>query len=164
MVYEKGAWVFHMLRTLMLDLQTRSESRFNAMMRDFYETYRERSVTTEQFRQLVERHASVPMDWFFDAWIKGTCVPTYRVAWTTEAVAEGSHRVRLRITQDGVPAEFKQFVLVSVDLGNDRFAHFRLGVHGGQTEYLSPPLPAEPKGVTFNELHSVLADVKTERW
>lgn len=164
MVYEKGAWVFHMLRTLMFDLQTRSDARFNAMMRDFYETYRERSVTTEQFRQLVERHAGVPMDWFFDAWIKGTGVPTYRVAWTTEAVAEGKHRVRLRITQDGVPAEFKQFVLVSVDLGNDRFAHFRLGVHGGQTEYLSPLLPAEPKSVSFNELHSVLADVKTERW
>lgn len=71
---------------------------------------------------------------------------------------------RRSITQEGVPDEFKQFVLVSADLGDQRFAHFRLAVHGGQTEYLSPLLPAEPKGLTFNELHSVLAEVKTERW
>ena len=163
-VYEKGAWVFHMLRTLMLDLQTRSEGRFTAMIRDFHESYRGRSVTTDQFRQLVERHAGVPMDWFFDAWIKGTAIPTYRVAWTAEQTPEGRYRVRLRVIQEGVPPEFRQFVLVSADLGSQRFAHFRLGVSGGQTEYLSPLLPSAPKGLTFNELHSVLADVKTERW
>lgn len=31
-VYEKGAWVLHMLRTLMLDLQTRKDDRFIGMM------------------------------------------------------------------------------------------------------------------------------------
>jgi hypothetical protein len=24
--------------------------------------------------------------------------------------------------------------------------------------------PSEPRGITFNQLHSVLAEVKTERW
>jgi hypothetical protein len=103
------------------------------------------------------------MDWFFDAWIRGTAIPTYRVAWKVEP-ADGKYRVRLRVTQEGVPPEFRQFVLVSANLGNDRFAHFRVGVHGGQTEYLSPLLPSEPRGINFNELHSVLAEVKTERW
>ena len=104
------------------------------------------------------------MDWFFDAWVKGTAIPTYRVAWRAEPADEGGFRVRLRVVQEGVAPEFRQFVLVSADLGDERFAHFRLAVHGGQTEYLSPRLPSRPKGLTFNELHSVLAAVKNERW
>jgi hypothetical protein len=55
-------------------------------------------------------------------------------------------------------------VLVSVDLGDKRFAHFRIDVRGDQQGYVSPLLPAEPKGLRFNELHSVLADVKMEKW
>lgn len=55
-------------------------------------------------------------------------------------------------------------VLVSADLGNNRFAHFRVPVRGGQTDYISPLLPAQPRDVKFNDLNSVLADVKMERW
>ncbi len=68
------------------------------------------------------------------------------------------------MTQEHVPPDFRMFVLVSADLGNNRFAHFRIGVNGGQTEYVSPLLPAEPRALKFNELHSALADVKMERW
>lgn len=163
-IYEKGAWVFHMLRILMLDLGTMKEDRFIETLRDFYQSYRGHPATTDDFRRLVERHAGVPMDWFFDQWVKGTAIPTYHVAWTGEPADAGKYRVRLRITQENVPADFQMFVLVSADLGNNRFAHFRIGVNGGQTEYVSPLLPSPPKGIHFNELHSVLADVKMERW
>ncbi len=39
-IYEKGAWVFNMLRVLMLDLRTMSDDRFKATMQDYYQTYR----------------------------------------------------------------------------------------------------------------------------
>ena len=35
-VYEKGAWLVHMLRVLMLDLKTMNEDRFTSGMREFY--------------------------------------------------------------------------------------------------------------------------------
>ena len=38
-VYPKGAWVLHMLRTLMIDFKTMNEDRFTNMMRDFYQSY-----------------------------------------------------------------------------------------------------------------------------
>ncbi len=164
MIYEKGAWVFHMLRTLMLDLQTQQEDRFTGMMQDFYESYQGKAATTEDFQRVVEQHAGIPMDWFFDQWVKGTAIPTYRVAWTSEPAGSGKYRVRLRVIQEDVPPDFQMSVLVSADLGNNRFAHFRVGVRGGQTEYVSPLLPSEPTKIIFNELHSVLADVKMERW
>jgi len=96
--------------------------------------------------------------------VKGTALPTYHVAWTSEAVEGGKYRIRLRVTQEDVPPDFQMWVLVSADLGDNRFANFRIGVRGGQTDYVSPLLPARPTKVIFNELHSVLADVKMERW
>jgi peptidase M1-like protein len=164
MIYEKGAWVFQMLRIMMLDLRTMKEDRFTEMMRDYYASYRGKPASTEDFQRIVERHTGGPMDWFFDQWVKGTAIPTYHVAWTGQPASGGKHFVRFRITQEHVPADFRMPVLVSVDLGDKRFAHFRIDVRGTQTEYASPLLPGEPKGLKFNELNGVLADVKMERW
>ncbi len=106
----------------------------------------------------------MPMDWFFDEWVKGTAVPTYHVAWKGEPAGTGQFQVHLRITQEHAPPDFHMPVLVSVDLGDNRFAHFRIDVSGAQTDYVSHLLPAMPKGVVFNDLHAVLAEVKTEGW
>ena len=140
------------------------EDRFKGTMRDYYESFRGKPATTDDFRQIVERHTGGPMDWFFDEWIKGTAIPTYHVAWTSPPAGNGQFTARLRVTQEHVPADFRMPVLVSADLGENRTAHFRVDVHGGQTEYVSPRLPAEPKGLKFNDLNAVLADVKMERW
>ena len=164
MIYEKGAWVFHMLRMLMLDLSTGRDDRFTAMMRDYYTSRLGRPTTTADFQAVAEQHMGMPMNWFFDEWVKGTGIPTYHVAWTSQPAGEGKYAVRLRVTQEHVPPDFQAFVLVSTDLGNNRFAHFRIHVRGDQAEYLSPVLPAEPKEVKFNDLSSVLADVKMEGW
>lgn len=164
MVYEKGAWVFNMLRVLMLDLRTMQDERFTATMRDYYQTYLGRPATTADFERVVEQHMGMPMDWFFDEWVKGTGVPTYHVAWKNEAADGGRFRIRLRVRQDHVPASFRMPVLVAADLGQNRTAHFRVDVQGTQGEYVSPLLPAEARSVTFNDLHAVLAEVKTEGW
>jgi len=162
MVYEKGAWVFNMLRVLMLDLRTMSDDRFKAMMQDYYLSFYGRPATTADFQGVVERHLGMPMDWFFDEWVRGIAIPTYHVRWKNEPADGGRFRIRLRITQEHVPAGFRMPVLVAADLGNDRIAHFRVDVHGADGEYTSPPLPAEAQSVTFNDLHAVLADVKMD--
>ena len=164
MIYEKGAWVLHMLRIMMLDLGTMKEDRFTETLRDFYQSYRGAPATTDDFRRVVERHMGVPMDWFFDEWVKGTAIPTYHVAWSPQPAADGRVAVRMRITQEHVPADFQMSVLVSADLGDGRFAHFRVPVRGGQSDYTSPLLPATPRDLKFNDLNSVLADVRMERW
>lgn len=163
-VYEKGAWVFQMLRAMMLDLSTMRADRFNETLRDYYQTFHGGTASTAEFQHVVEQHAGIPMDWFFDQWVRGTAIPTYHVAWRTEPADNGRFRVRLRVAQEHVPPEFRMPVLVSADLGDHRVARFRVDVRGAQGEYLSPLLPAEPREVVFGDLHSVLADVKMERW
>ena len=163
-VYEKGAWVFQMLRALMLDLGTMRADRFTGLLRDYYRTFGGGVATTEDFQVLVERHVGAPMDWFFDQWVRGTAIPTYRVAWTSQPAEGGRFQVRLRVSQEGAPPDFRMPVLVSVDLGDQRTARFRVTVTGAQRDYLSPFLPSEPRGLVFNDLHSVLATVEMERW
>ena len=164
MIYEKGAWVFHMIRMMMLDFNTMKEDRFTETMKDFYQTFQGKFATTADFQGVVERHAGIPMDWFFDEWVKGTGIPTYHVAWTSQPADNNRFTVKLRVTQDGVGPDFKMLVPVTADLGDGRVARFRLMIKAGQTEYTSPLLPAAAKNIKFNDLHAVLADVKMERW
>ncbi|MGD2135030.1 MAG: M1 family aminopeptidase, partial [Gemmatimonadales bacterium] len=163
-VYLKGAWVVHMLRLLMLDLRTMNEDAFAAMLRDFYTTYRGQQVTTGDFQRVVEQHMRMPMDWFFDQWVYGSAIPTYHVAHRSDRMPDGRYQVTVRVRQEGVPEDFRMWVPVSVDLGGDRWARLRVEVAASVSEIELPPMPSEPRGIRFNELEAVLAEVKTERW
>jgi len=164
MIYQKGAWVLHMLRSMLLDLGTLRGDRFTALLRNYYESFRGGVATTEDFQVLAERHVGAPLDWFFDEWVRGTAIPTYRVAWTAVPAEGGRFAVRLRVAQEGVPDDFQMPVIVAVDLGDQRTARFRVRVRGTRGEYTSPLLPSEPRALVFNDLHSVLANVEMERW
>jgi aminopeptidase N len=163
-IYQKGAWVVHMLRVLALDMRTMNEDRFKGIMRDFYAQYQGRRASTADFRRVVERHINADMGWFFDQFVYGAQIPTYRVAHRTEPAGNGQYKVRLRVRQEDVPENFMMYVPVTLDLGKDRVARFKVKVSGPLTEIELPPVPAEPKKVTFNDLEGVLAEVKVGRW
>ncbi|MGH7671269.1 MAG: M1 family aminopeptidase [Gemmatimonadales bacterium] len=161
-VYQKGAWVLHMLRNMMLDVRTMNEDAFKAMLKDFYERYRGRRASTEDFQRVVERHVRQPMDWFFRQWVYGTAVPTYVFSWTGEPRADGKYAVRVRVGQEDVPDDFAMYVPLLIHF-QDGQAMVRVKVTGPLTE-ASLTLPGEPKRLEFNPLESVLAEVKTEDW
>jgi peptidase M1-like protein len=163
-VYKKGAWVLHMLRIMMLDLKAMNEDRFTETMREFYQSYEGQRAATADFRRVVERHVGQDMGWFFDQWVYGTALPTYKVAYRTEPMADGQFRVKLQVTQEGVPDTFLAYVPVTLDLGKDRKAHIRVKVTGARSEIELPPMPAAPKSVKFNDLEGVLAEVKMVDW
>jgi len=163
-VYKKGAWVVHMLRVLLLDMKTMNEDRFTQTMQDFYRTYEGKRASTADFRRVVEQHAGADMGWFFDQWINGAAIPTYKVAIRTERMEDGQFRVRLQVQQEDVPESFLAYVPVTVDLGKDRAAHVRVKVTGARSELELPPMPAEPKDIKFNDFEGVLADVKSVGW
>jgi len=159
--YKKGAWVVHMLRNLMLDTRTMGEDRFIATMRDFYQTYRGKRASTEDFQRVVEHHTGIPMDWFFNEWVYGTAVPTYTFSWNAEPDS-GGFSAHLRVRQSDVPDDFAMYVPVLIKFAQGE-ALVRLLVRGPTTE-TTLKLPAEPKTIELNPLESVLAEVKTEGW
>ena len=164
LVYDKGAWVMHMLRILMLELSTAKDDRFTAMMQEFYQTYRGKRASTLDFQRMVEQHRGTNMDWFFNQWVDGWRMPTYRVAYKTERAENNQYRVTLRVEQTDVPDDFQMPVPVTVELKDKRQGRFRVNIKGPRTEVALPLLPAEPKTVKFNDLEGVLADVKVVAW
>jgi hypothetical protein len=162
-VYEKGAWILHMLRVLLLDMKTLSEDRFTEIMRDFYRSHAGGRASTTDLQRLIENRTGQPMDWFFSQWVFGSAIPTYKVAWRTEE-AGVSWRVKLRVDQERVPPDFVMYVPVLLDLGNGQAIRVRVKVTGSRSEIELPLLPAKPKALKFNDLQGVLAEVKETSW
>jgi hypothetical protein len=164
-VYQKGAWVVNMLRVLLLDLRTMNEDRFGAIMRDFYQANRGRRATTADFQRVIEQHVGQPMDWFFNQWVYGWSIPTYRVAWKAEHADNGQYQVRLRVRQEDVPADFLAYVPVRIETAGKQVVRARVKVTGASSELIVPVLlAAEPTTLEFNDLDGVLAEVQTEAW
>jgi methionine-rich copper-binding protein CopC len=97
-VYRKGAWVLHMLRTVLGD------QAFFEAVRAYRATYQGAAATTAQFRDSVEQATGRDLDRFFDQWVFGTGAPAFAYgsqAFTVNGKAYA--RVHIRQTQ---PAGF----------------------------------------------------------
>lgn len=163
-IYKKGAWVIHMLRAMLQDLETSSDQRFIALMRDFYQSYLGNLATTEEFRHIAENHFDRDMGWFFDQWVYGTDIPTYRYAYRIEAPADSSWQVDFQITVDHVAAEFRMPVLITIEFKNSQPLKIRQEITGHRFEFSIGQLPAKPRRIIFNDAESVLAKVHEVDW
>lgn len=121
MIYPKGAYILHMIRMLMYDQRQGGDDKFIAMMKDFIQTHFNKDVSTEDFKHIVEKHMTKEMDldgnkrmdWFFDEWVYGTEMPSYRFdyAINSEGMLTG------KIAQSNVSDKFVMRVPLYVDLG-----------------------------------------------
>jgi hypothetical protein len=93
-VYNKGAMVLHMLRTLVGD-----EAFFRGLRR-FYDESRFKRVGTDAFRVAMEAEAGRPLDRFFEGWIYGSKLPALRVSHRVEKTGKGADVV-LHVEQLG---------------------------------------------------------------
>ncbi|MGH9903738.1 MAG: M1 family aminopeptidase, partial [Pyrinomonadaceae bacterium] len=117
LVYPKGAYVLHMIRMMMYDTKT-GDAKFRDMMRDFIQTHYNRDVSTEDFKRAVEKHMPPHMnlgndgrmDWFFDQWVYGTEMPSYRLDYQISG-----NTLTGQITQSGVSDNFRMLVPLYVD-------------------------------------------------
>lgn len=164
-IYKKGAWVFHMLRMMMINEKNLGdERRFTAMVRDYYNTYRGKKASTSDFRKIVEKHTGMNLDWFFNEWIYGTDIPTYVYSSKIDRLKDGRYLVRCRVRQEDVSDEFMMPVLIAVDLGKKGTFVSREFISAGENEIELLRTPEKPRKVIFNYLDSVLCEAKEEDW
>lgn len=172
-VYSKGAYILHMLRMLMWENQSeRPDQRFAAMMLDFVQAHAGKTATNADFEAVVKRHMTPQMDaagdgtmdWFFEQWLYGTEIPSFRNHLTVERVAGDEYRIAGTVEQLGVSADFRTFMPLYLDFGKDGMARLggvRLVGTGPLDVDIKLKLPAKPKRVVLNAHHDVLAlDVK----
>jgi len=166
-IYKKACWVIHMLRKVMADGQAGSEERFFTMLRDFVATYRGQYPSTKDFIRHAEKYMTPVMDvdrdhhldWFFNDWVYGTGVPTYKVEVSTHRASPKEYVIEGTIEQSDVPPQFETPVPVVAYYGKDR--KDRLGwvvvsASGAKFRYTTPEKPAR---VTIDE-DSILAVVR----
>lgn len=161
LIYPKGAYILHMLRMMMYD-QKGGDAQFQAMMKDFVQTYFNKDISTEDFKRIVEKHMTEKMsvdgkrsmDWFFNQWVYGTEVPNYRFEY--QVASDGS--LSGRITQGGVSDKFVMPVPVYVDFGKGwiKLGSARL-IGNSSVELKDIKLPAAPKRATICAFKDVLA-------
>ena len=163
-IYKKGAWIFHMLRNMMLDLKTMKEDRFSNMMRDFYNSNIGTTVTTAEFQQCVEKHMNQKMDWFFKQWIYDTDIPTYDFSYNIVGGKGNKYLLQCKVIQSNVDDNFQMLVPIKIEFSDDRFVRFRVLIDKPVSEFTIPDLPFKPEDVIFNDLKSVLCEVDYDSW
>jgi len=97
-VYDKGAWVLHMLRHVVGD------STFFDILRAYYSDPRfaYKDAVTEDFQEVCETISGMDLSYFFQEWIYGEYRPGYRYSWLSEPVLNttGSQKPLFRSRPD----------------------------------------------------------------
>ncbi len=162
LVYEKGAFVLHMLRNMLMDFKTFSDEKFIALLKDFVSSYYGKNASTSDFQKIVEKHLGEDMDWFFRQWVYGIEVPKYIYSYSTEKVGD-KYQVTVKVRQENVSPDFKMQVPVVVVYKPEGYSIFRIWVDKPEIEVKLPPVPMEVKEIVFNPFESVLAEVEEKK-
>lgn len=152
-VYEKGAWVLHMLRRTMGDMQ------FNAMLIELVRLYDQKPLTTDEFqalcaRFLPQKSPDPRLETFFDLYVHSTGIPSLRLTYSIKGKAP---RVTVSGTlrQSDVTNEFSVFVPVEF-----QFARGKTEVHWLRTDNEGTPFsytfPSPPLKVLLDPADSTL--------
>jgi hypothetical protein len=127
LIYPKGAYILHMIRMMMWDHKT-GDDNFKATMQDFVKTYSGKAATTEDFKATVEKHMTPEMDfegnhrldWFFNEYVYGTALPTYKIDSKFDKDANGDIMFSFKVTQSGVDDKFRMIVPIYLELADGR--------------------------------------------
>jgi hypothetical protein len=125
LIYPKGAYILHMVRMMLWDRKTGDEN-FKATMQDFVKTYSGKAATTEDFKAMVEKHMTSDMDldgnhrmdWFFNEYVYGTALPTYKIDYKFDKDANGDVVFDFKVTQSGVDDKFRMVVPVYLEMAD----------------------------------------------
>ncbi len=159
-IYKKGALVLHMLRWLLMDLNTLDDSRFNKMMADYYRTYVGKDASTADFERVVRKYAGEDMTWFFRQWVYGTELPTYRFEYSVDRGDNDTFVLRGKVTTEDVTKGFQMPVPVEIEYKDKRREYRRLLIDQPEMSFSITGLTERPKNVRFNPFEAVLAKVK----
>ena len=100
-VYNKGAWVLHMLRWELGD------KTFFRILRQYYEKFKYSNASTEDFKTVCESVSGVNLTKFFDQWLNGTGKIELIYYWTTKKIAtEYETIIAIEQIQDGYDSYF----------------------------------------------------------
>ncbi len=168
LIYPKGAYILEMLRMMMHDNRT-GDQRFKEMMQDFVKTYTNRAATTEDFKAMVEKHMTPEMDlegnhrmdWYFNEYVYGTQLPSYKLDSSFDTGADGDVVFNLKVTESNVDDKFRMLVPIYLEMADgNMFFLGRARMTGNSSVEQKIPLKGlkvKPRRAVANYFDDVLA-------
>jgi hypothetical protein len=168
LIYPKGAYILHMVRMMMWDVRN-GDQNFKATMQDFVVTYANRAATTEDFKAIVEKHMTREMDlennhtmnWFFNEYVYGMALPTYRLDYSFDKNADGDVIFDVKLSQSNVNENFRMLVPIYLELADGRMVSLgRANLTGNTSFEQKVPikgLKEKPRRALVNYYDDVLA-------
>lgn len=116
-VYDKGAWVLHMLRHVVGD------STFFDILHEYRDEYYMSTATTEDFRDIAEMVSGMDLHSFFNEWVYGTGYPRYTYCiWTSSDGGQTEANVcvsQIQTADEGQLFTMPLDIKLSDNTGND---------------------------------------------
>jgi aminopeptidase N len=143
---------------------------FKAMMHDFVSSYTSKLASTEDFKNVVERHMTPimkaagnnKMDWFFNEWVYGTGIPKYDFKHSFSKAPDGTISLKVALAQSGVEDSFVMPIPIYLELSDGKIVSLgSLLMKGSTTANEQIPLSGIkdlPKRAMINYNHDVLSE------
>ena len=153
-VYEKGAWILHMLRSMVGDEQ------FLRLLRDIATSYKLKRISTEDFRHEAARFvppgsSDLELEDFFDQWVYSTGIPTLKLTYRVRKKRPGVI-LSGEIRQENVPAYFRVPVPLTIQTSSGQTLVHTVETTGEVTPF-EVILDSKPAPVTLDPDQTLLA-------
>jgi aminopeptidase N len=126
-VFYKGAYVYHMLRT------TIGEDKFFNLLKSYYSTYKGQNTGIDDFESLTDKVSGQKLRGFFGMWIDSTGVPEFKVEYSIIRTKEGKFKVRGTVRQN--MDSFRGPVGVALEAEGGREAKTTLDMRGTSVDF-----------------------------
>ena len=148
-VYDKGAWVLHMLRGLVGD------EAFFGGARAFLQRFRYAKAGTDDLRAALEQASGRDLRPYFESWIYGTGLPTLVWSARTDRQATG-FRTTVQVRPQGLPGPLPLQLELTWNGGHEARS-VQLEPAGGSWTI---DTAQEPRRVALNEDRGLLARLR----
>ena len=151
LLYNKGAYVLHMLRVQLDD------EMYSKVMRGLQETYRNQNISTEMLVREVNRITGSDYTYFFDQWFWDVGIPRFRYSWRSEKQPDGKFLITVHVGQEDKNHIKRVLMPIHIHFKDKTIPQYKPVTQMDQDIKLLSP--AEPKDVTLDDDHSLLADI-----
>ena len=158
----KGVWLMHMLRILMVDLETGSPDNFNKFFHRLCLLTNNKIFTNEDIVNLAEQYHGENLGWFFDQWVFDYKKPHFDVSYSVQSGGE-KYFVDMNIETSKAGDNFKYPIVFSFSGSDGNQVLKREVITQEHTSIKFGPFDFEPKNVVFNELFSVLCSESVKK-
>lgn len=126
-VFYKGAYVYHMLRT------TIGDEKFFNLLKAYYSTYKGQNAGIDDFESLADKVSGQKLRGFFGMWVDSTGVPEFKVEYSIIRTKDSKFKVRGTVRQN--MDSFRGPVGVAVEAEGGRETKTTLDMRGTSADF-----------------------------